>query len=400
MKKILLGVGASISVYKAVEIVRLLKKEGFAVKVLMTEDATKFVSPLSFEVVSEERVIIDQFKDADNRRVEHIRLAREYDLFLIAPATLDLIGKLSAGIADSFLSLVFYAFEKKIIISPAMNSSMYKHPVNQRNIEFLKSTGIEFLEPDSGSLACGEEGIGRLPEPEFIVEKIKYELTEKIFKGKKILITGGPTRERWDDFRFISNPSSGKTGVFLAEKARDFGGKTILITGKTSLKKPWGVEIVEIESAEEMLEEVKKRIAETDIFIMSAAVADFKPSEYRKGKVKKDNISDSFKLSLSKTPDILKTVGAKKRENQIFVGFSAQESMDIQEAKGKLKDKKLDMIVLNKITGERGGFGSDENKVIIISKDGEERETGFLKKDKIAEIILKEIYERWVKERK
>ncbi len=400
MKKVLLGVSASISAYKAVEIVRLLKKRGYKVKVLMTKDATKFISPLTFEVVSEESVIVDQFKDADNKKVEHIRLAREYELLLIAPASLDLIGKLSCGIADSFLALIFYAFEKKVLISPAMNSSMYNHPVNQKNIRYLKSIGVDFIEPDSGSLACGEEGIGRLPSPEYIVERVEAELTDKILKDKKILITGGPTREKLDDFRFLSNPSSGKTGLFLAEKARNFGAEVILISGKTALKRPWGVEYVEIESARDMEREVKRRIKDIDILIMSAAVADFRPEIYKKGKIRKEKIKNTYDLKLVKNPDILKEVSKVKKKGQIFVGFSAQENLNVDEAKKKLKEKKLDLIILNKISDKRGGFESDENKVIIISKDEDIKKTKFLSKEEIAEKILRFIYEKWVKKEK
>ena len=400
MKKVLLGVSASISAYKAVEIVRLLKKRGYKVKVLMTEDATKFISPLTFEVVSEESVIVDQFKDADNKKVEHIRLAREYELLLIAPASLDIIGKLSCGIADSFLALIFYAFEKKVLISPAMNSSMYNHPVNQKNIKYLKSIGVDFIEPDSGSLACGEEGIGRLPSPEYIVERVEAELTDKILKDKKILITGGPTREKFDDFRFLSNPSSGKTGLFLAEKARNFGAEVILISGKTALKRPWGVEYIEISNARDMEREVKNRIKDIDILIMSAAVADFRPEIYKKGKIKKEKIKDTYDLKLVKNPDILKEVSKAKKKGQIFVGFSAQENLNMDEAKKKLKEKKLDLIILNKISDKRGGFESDENKVIIISKDEDIEKTKFLTKEEIAEKILRFIYEKWVKKEK
>ncbi len=397
MKKIVLGVSASISAYKAVEIVRLLKKKGVWVKVLMTKDATRFVSPLTFEVVSEEKVIVDQFEDANNREVEHIKLAREADLFLIAPASLDLIGKLSTGIADSFLSLFFFAFEKKVLIAPAMNSSMFKHPVNQRNIESLKEIGVEFLEPDSGSLACGEEGIGRLPEPEFIVERVIFETEEKFFSGKKIIVTGGPTREKLDDFRFISNPSSGKTGYYLAKKARDFGGEVLFISGKTCFNSLWGVNYVEIESAEEMKREVKKGISNADILIMSAAVADFKPSEYRRGKIKKDEVSSSMEIKLERTPDILKEISGDKKKGQIFVGFSAQDNKKVEEAERKLKEKKLDLIVLNNIMEKRGGFESEENRVILIFNDGEVRKTDFILKEELAEIILRAIYEKWIK---
>ncbi len=397
MKKIVLGVSASISVYKAVEIVRLLKKRGFWVKVLMTKDATKFISPLTFEVVSEEKVIVDQFEDANNREVEHIRLAREADLFLIAPASLDLIGKLSSGLADSFLSLFFFAFEKKVLIAPAMNSSMFKHPVNQKNIGYLKGVGVEFLEPDSGSLACGEEGIGRLPEPEDIVERVVFETEEKIFLGKKIIITGGPTREKLDVFRFVSNPSSGKTGYYLAKKARDFGADVLFISGKTCFDGLWGVDYVEVEAAEDMKREVEKGISSADILIMSAAVADFKPSKYSRGKIKKEKISSLMGVEFERTPDILKELSKDKKKGQIFVGFSAQDNEETEEAERKLREKRLDLIVLNNIMEERGGFDSEENRVILIFNDGEMRKTDFILKEELAEVILRAIYEKWIK---
>ncbi len=395
MKKIILGVTGSIASYKAVEIVRLLKKKNYDVNVVLTPDATNFISPLIFEIVSENKVIIDQFKDPDNFKVEHVKMAREASLFVIAPASLNTMGKLANGIADNFLTLLFFAYKGTTLIAPAMNTAMYLHPVNQKNMEYLKSIGIRFIEPSEGALACGEEGIGRLADPEDIVDRIEDELTEKIYKGKKILISGGGTRERIDDFRFITNPSSGKTGIEFARISRNLGAETTLVSAKNTLKIPQGIDYVEIESAKEMAKELKKRINNSDILIMSAAVADFKPVKYRKGKIKKDSFS--YNLKLEKNPDILKELSKNKNPNQIFVGFSAEAELDKKEALKKLKDKNLDIIVLNSIKEKELGFGSDNNRAILIFKDGDIMDTGIISKKELANIILKKIYEKWIK---
>jgi len=394
MKKIILGVTGSIAAYKAVEIVSLLKKKDYTVKVILTRNATKFVSPLTFEAISGEKVIVGQFNDTNISKIEHISLAREADIFVVAPASLNTIGKFANGIADSFLTSLFFAFKGKTLIAPAMNTNMYDNPVNKKNMDFLKSTGIKFISPDAGDLACGEKGPGRLPEPLTIVERIEYELENKILKGKNILISGGPTREKIDDFRFISNPSSGKTGFELASVSRNFGAKTCLVTGKNFLKTPWGIEYIEVETADNMLKEMQKRANKCDILIMSAAVADFKPEKYYKGKIKKDNFKNNIKLK--RTPDILKQLSENKKEKQIFVGFSAESDFNRIKAFKKLEKKNLDIIILNIISEKGIGFESDKNKAVILFRDGEYFETDIITKNKLAKIILKNIYKKWI----
>jgi phosphopantothenoylcysteine decarboxylase/phosphopantothenate--cysteine ligase len=397
MKKIILGITGSIASYKGVEIVRLLKKRGYGVNVVMTPDSTNFISPLIFEIVSENKVIIDQFKDSDNYKVEHVKMAREADLMVVAPASLNTIGKFASGIADNFLALLFFAYTGKVLIAPAMNTAMYLHPVNRKNIDYLKSIGVDFITPSEGSLACGEEGVGRLAEPEEIVDIIESRLEKNIYNGKRILISGGGTREKIDDFRFITNPSSGKTGVEFARIARNFGAKTTLVSGKNNLKIPSEIDYIEIESADDMYRELKKKIKEADILIMSAAVADFKPADYQKGKIKKTDFS--LNLKLEKNPDILRELSLNKRKGQIFVGFSAEYGLEKKEALKKLKDKKLDIIVLNSIKEKNLGFGSDDNRTILLFKDGDIIDTGVISKRELAKLILEKIYEKWIQKR-
>ncbi len=395
MKKIILGVTGSIASYKAVEIVRLLKKRGYSVSVVMTPDSVNFISPLIFEIISENKVIIDQFKDSDNYKVEHVKMARETELFVIAPASLNTIGKFTSGIADNFLTLLFFAYTGKVLIAPAMNTAMYLHPVNKKNIEYLKSIGVDFISPSEGSLACGEEGVGRLAEPEDIVDIIESYLEKKLYKGKRILVSGGGTREKIDDFRFITNPSSGKTGVEFARIARNFGAETTLVSGKNNLKIPQGINYIEIESGKEMYEELNKKIKEADILIMSAAVSDFKPSDYKKGKIKKTDFS--LNLKLDKNPDILKELSLKKKGNQIFVGFSAEYGLEKKEAEKKLKEKNLDIIILNSIKEKNLGFGSEDNRTILIFKDGDIIDTGVISKRELAKLVLEKIYDKWIR---
>ncbi len=393
MKKVLLGVTSSVSAYKACEIVRLLKKRGYGVKVIMSENSTKFVSPLLFESLSQEKVIVDQFKDPEHTKIEHINVAREYDLFLIAPASLNTIGKLANGIADNFLTLVFFAFRNKVVLAPAMNNYMYEHPIHVENLKKLKKIGVEIIEPDSGSLACGEEGKGRLPEPEVIVDKVIMELSDNLFRGEKFVVTGGATREWIDNFRFISNPSSGKMGYWLAKKARDFGANVLYVRAKTSLKEPNFVESVEFETTDELYSILKEKIKGTKVLIMASAVSDFRSEKKYRGKIKKSD-KESLTIKLTKTIDILKSL-SKEKGDKYFIGFSAEMGFNVKEAKRKLKDKNLDLVVLNSISHPDSGFVSDKNKVKLIFKDGETVESDLLHKSEIAEIILREIHKKW-----
>lgn len=388
MKKIALGVSSSISIYKACEIIRLFQEEGLAVRVIMTENATNFINPYLFTALTGEKTIVDLFSE-EQRPIEHISLADEISLFLVAPATANVIGKFASGVADDFLSTFYLAVKCPVLIAPAMNEAMFLHPQTQENIRKLKSLGVEFVEPEAGYLACGKKGPGRLASPEKIVQKsLRLIRTKETFKKKIIVITAGPTREFLDPVRFLSNPSSGKMGYELAREAYELGAEVILISGPVDLQPPAGVYVEKVVTAEEMRQAVLKHFDRADVVVMAAAVADFKFSQSLPDKVMKENIGPA--LTIEKTPDILKELGSKKK-NQLLVGFAAETSQVTERAIQKMKQKNLDLMVANDVSRPETGFGSDENEVWLLWPDGRCKKIPRMSKRKISQEIFTEI---------
>ncbi|MBC7361563.1 MAG: bifunctional phosphopantothenoylcysteine decarboxylase/phosphopantothenate--cysteine ligase CoaBC [Candidatus Aminicenantes bacterium] len=388
MKKIALGVCSSISLYKACEIIRLFQEEGFSVRVIMTEKATRFINPYLFTSLTGERTIVHLF-DEQQRPIEHISLVDEVSLLLVAPATANIIGKLASGVADDFLSTFYLAVKCPVLIAPAMNEAMFLHPQTQENIRKLKNLGVEFVEPESGYLACGKKGPGRLASPEKIVQKsLRLVRSKEIFKNKVILITAGPTREFLDPVRYLSNPSSGKMGYELAREAYELGAEVILISGPVDLEPPAEVYVEKVITAEEMRQAVLKHYARADVVVMAAAVADFKFSQSLPDKVKKEKIGPS--LTIEKTPDILQELGASKSQ-QLLVGFAAETSQVTDRAFQKMKQKNLDLMVANDVSRPETGFGSDDNEVWLLWPDGRSKKIPRMSKRKISQQIFSEI---------
>ncbi|MBI5050940.1 MAG: bifunctional phosphopantothenoylcysteine decarboxylase/phosphopantothenate--cysteine ligase CoaBC [Nitrospirae bacterium] len=385
-KNILLGITGSIAAYKSIDIVKGLTKEGAVVTVVMTDAACRFVSPVVLESESGRRVHTDLFAEGSLREdyFSHINLAKESQLFIIAPATANTISKLACGIADNLLTAVWLAYKGTALIAPAMNWRMYENPLVKKNIGELKKYGVTFIGPEYGSLACGEEGIGRMAEPEDIVEAAKAALVPKDMSGHKILVTAGPTREALDPVRFISNRSSGKMGYAIAKAALRRGADVTLVSGPSSLQTPEDVSFISVESASEMKNEVLKHFSNSTSVIMASAVSDFSPASQSKTKIKK---ADTMTINLKKTPDILAELGRKKGK-RFLVGFAAETGRNIANAKNKLKEKNLDLIVMNDVTAKGAGFDSDTNIVTIINKKGKVTDYPLMKKEDVADIIL------------
>ena len=368
-KRVVIGVTGGISVYKALDIVSTLKKHDVEIKVIMTESAKEFVTPLAFQSLSQNMVITDMFAEPKAWEIQHISLAQWADLMLIAPATANIIGKIANGIADDMLSTSIMATEAKVIFAPAMNTKMYENKIVQDNINKLKKYGYSFIEPASGRLACGDIGKGKLANVSDIVERVLSELEEKEqdLLGKKVLVTAGPTIAPLDPVRFITNKSTGKMGYAIAKEAKERGAEVILVSGPTNIPKIADINFISIKTNSEMKEAVLKYYDTADIVIKSAAVADYKPKEYSDEKIKKGE--GDLELTLTRDSDILKILGERKKE-QILVGFAAESNNVLENAEKKLKNKNLDFIVANDITARDTGFGSEDNKVTILSKDG------------------------------
>lgn len=385
-KNVVVGVAGGIAVYKVVDVVSRLKKQGANVHVIMTQAAANFVTPLTFREISGHPVVVDMWAEVTNWNVEHIALASSADLFLLAPATGNIIGKIANGIADDMLSTTVMATTAPVLLAPAMNTNMYLNPIVQQNITKLTQLGYHFIEPGCGMLACGVEGIGRLPEPEMIVGKVVELFKQKNdFAGKKILITAGGTQEAIDPVRYIGNRSSGKMGYALAKAAAARGAKVTLISGPTHLKPPAGVTTQYIESAAQMREAVLSHYPASDIVIKAAAVADYRPQTMSPNKIKKN--SSTLDLVLEKTPDILFELGQLKKQ-QILIGFAAETQELVAHAQEKLARKNLDMIVANDITVPGAGFNVDTNIVKLIHRDGRIEELAKMSKEELAGIIL------------
>lgn len=390
MSNILIGITGGIAVYKIPYLCRKFISGGHSVKVIMTENAAKFVTPLTFEAITKNRVYIDDYLvDTEPGSIDHIDLGKWADTVIIAPATANTIAKFACGIADNLLCSAYLALEKnkRVFIAPAMNTNMYLNPSTQQNIDILRKRGHIILDPVEGELACKDTGIGKMQEPDNIYENVVYHTQEnQPLKGVKIIVTAGPTVEDIDPVRFISNRSSGKMGFAIGEKAEQMGAEVLMITGPVNIKSH--LNTINIRSAEEMLETLKKNILQYDVLIMSAAVADYTVREYSYSKIKK---SDDLLLRLRKNPDILSELSAEKKNGQIFVGFAA-ESDNLQEnALKKLKSKNLDFIIANDISRDDIGFDSDFNEVTIFSKNGSKEKISKCSKKQIAEIILKRI---------
>ncbi len=385
-KCVVVGVSGGVAVYKALDVISRLRKKDVEVHVIMTKSATEFVTPLSFQSLSQNMVITDMFAEPKAWEIQHISLAKKADLMLIVPATANIIGKVANGIADDMLSTTIMATKAPVVFCPAMNTNMYENPIVQRNISLLKELGYEFIEPASGRLACGDEGKGKLQDTEIIAEETLRRIhSTKDLVGKKVVVTAGPTIVPIDPVRILTNRSSGKMGYSIAEEARDRGAEVVLISGPTSLRKPNGIKVIDVKTNEDMFNAIKNEFEDADIVIKSAAVADYKAKNYSSEKIKKTG--DDLNLIFERDRDILKTLGDMK-ENQILVGFAAESSNLKENAKGKLERKNLDYIVANDISKPETGFASDENKVTIISKSGEEVSLEKMSKREVAKNIF------------
>ena len=394
-KTVLLGVTGSIAAYKAADLASRLMKQHAQVHVIMTENAAKFISPITFETLTNRKCITDTFDrnyPSDLPvEVEHIALAKKADLVIVAPATANIIAKMAYGIADDMLSTTLLACTCPVLVSPAMNTKMYEHPATQANLAVLRQRGVKIIEPSSGLLACGDEGKGKLPEPAVLVDHILAEIAcPKDLAGKKILVTAGPTRESLDPVRFITNHSSGKMGYAIAHAAALRGADVTLVSGPVSLTPPLGVKLVPITSAHDLFCAVTAVSAEQDIIIKAAAVADYRPVSVSDEKIKKAD--NDLSLSLARTEDTLQYLGERKSEGQILCGF-AMETSDLEnKARAKLKKKNLDMIVANNVKVAGAGFGTDTNVVTFITKDSTQQ-LEIMSKENVAMKLLDRLLE-------
>ena len=389
---VVLGVSGGIAAYKALEIVSQLIKKDIEVHVIMTEAATKFVTPLSFQSLSQNMVTCDMFTEPKAWEIQHISLAEKADVFLVAPATANIIGKVANGIADDMLSTTIMATNAKVIFAPAMNTNMYNNPIVQENIKKLKSFGYGFIDPAEGRLACGTSGTGKLESPDIIVDRVLMELNEKKdLINKNVLVTAGPTIAQLDPVRFITNRSTGKMGYAIAKEARNRGANVTLVSGPTNLEIPKNIEFIKVSTNEEMRREVVKRFDDADIVIKSAAVTDYKPKNYSDQKIKKGE--GDLEISFTRDNDILMELG-KSKQKQILVGFAAESQNLKDNAMSKLERKNLDYIVANDISAKDTGFASDDNKVIILSNKGTEISLDKMSKEKIARNLFDIIVEK------
>ena len=393
-KRIVLGVTGSIAAYKAAELVRLLKKAGAEVQVLMTRDAARFIPPLTLGTLSEREVLTEIFPEhadaASGSWTKHVHLGLWADLFLVAPATATTISKLAAGVCDSMLTAVALSARCPLVVAPAMDHDMMRHPATQRNLAMLRADGVDVIEPEHGELASGLVGTGRLPEPATLVERIAAKLDAQAQRagtltGRRVLVTAGPTHEAIDPVRFLTNGSTGTMGYALAAAAARRGADVTLVSGPTALPTPDGVLRVDVTSADEMHAAVQRR-ADADLVVMAAAVADYTPAEPSDRKVKKGD--GDLTLRLRRTPDILAALGERKRDGQTLVGFALETHDGIEHARGKLDRKNLDWIVLNHANEAGAGFGPGTNRVTILGRDGTAEELAQMPKAAVAEAIL------------
>lgn len=391
-KTILLGVTGSIAAYKIAGLASALVKAGASVHVLMTENAVNFINPITFETLTGHKCLVDTFDRNFEFSVEHVSLAKTADLFLVAPASANVIGKLAHGIADDMLTTTFMACTCPKLVSPAMNTRMYENNILQDNLKTLGHYGIEVIRPADGYLACGDTGAGKMPEPETLFEYIlRAAGYPKDLAGKKILVTAGPTRESIDPVRYITNHSTGKMGYAIAKAAAYRGAEVTLVTGPVALKPPLFVNTVPVESAEEMYEAVTAAAEAQDIIIKAAAVADYRPSQMAEDKIKKAD--GNMDIALERTKDILGWLGSHRRPGQFLCGFSMETRDLLANSRAKLEKKNADMIVANSLKTEGAGFGTDTNLVTLITKEGQ-TELPKMTKEKVADRLLDEIRNR------
>ncbi len=396
-KNVVLGVTGGIAAYKACEIISGLKKIGAGIDVIMTQSATEFITPYTFQSLTGNPVIVNMFESPKYWDMEHISLAQKSDILLIAPATANILGKVAAGIADDMLSTTIMASDKPVVFAPAMNTKMFENPVVQKNIATLMERGYHIIPPKGGILACGDEGQGKLQDVPVILEELQRiyqqesETPKKDLEGLRFLVTAGPTREVIDPVRFLSNHSTGKMGYEIAKAIVKRGGQVSLISGPSSLKIPEGVEFIPVETAEEMFEAVKKTYPKCDVLIKSAAVSDYRPKLQNPQKMKKENKEEEFQLTLVRNPDILLEMGKIKEAGKIHVGFAAETENVIEHGKEKIQKKNLDFIVANDVTEEGAGFAHDTNIVYFIDKDGKYTKTEKVEKSAIAHEIIDKV---------
>lgn len=389
-KKIVVGVSGGIAAYKACDLVRKLVLAGADINVVMTKNAKQFVTPLTFQTLSNNKVSTDLFDLEREAEIGHIALADNADVIVVAPATATMIGKTASSIADNLLNAVILATKAPVLLCPAMNVNMYENSIVQDNLSKLKEHGYHILEPSEGTLACGWEGKGRLPDTHIILQEIQKILTPKDLADERVLVTAGPTREYLDPVRFISNPSSGKMGYAVASSAWKRGAQVILVSGYTNIEHPHGVQTITVETAEQMYSTVMDYSDWATIVVKSAAVGDYSPVEVTNEKVSKRN--GSFDLKLEKTKDILFELG-KNKNGKLLVGFAAETNDVIQKGKAKLSEKNLDMIVINDVTKEGSGFSVDTNSAIILNSRGKQKEYDVIPKELLAEKIFDEVVE-------
>ena len=388
-KHVVLGITGSIAAYKTAGLASMLVKKGCHVQVLMTENATNFINPITFETLTGNKCLVDTFDRNFEFSVEHVALAKQADVVMIAPASANIIAKLAHGLADDMLTTTVLACRCKKIIAPAMNTNMYENPVVQDNIKICEKYGMEVIKPAVGYLACGDTGAGKMPEPAELFDYIEKESgAQKDLEGRKILVTAGPTREAIDPVRYITNHSTGKMGYAVAKAAALRGADVTLITGKTDTPKPRFVKLIEIESARDMFEAVTKAAAEQDIIIKAAAVADYRPKSAGTEKTKKTD--GDMAIELERTDDILKWLGAHRKEGQFLCGFSMETQNMLENSRVKLDKKNIDMIVANNLKVEGAGFGTDTNVVTIITRE-RNLELEKMTKEEVADRLLDEI---------
>ncbi|MBI5656208.1 MAG: bifunctional phosphopantothenoylcysteine decarboxylase/phosphopantothenate--cysteine ligase CoaBC [Geobacter sp.] len=387
-KTIVLGVSGGIAAYKAVELVRLFTKAGATVQVIMTKAATEFVGPLTFQTLSGNPVHQQLFNLIEEQEIGHISLAERADLFVIAPATANVIGKIASGIADDLLTTAVMATRAPVLIVPAMNVNMFQNPLYKANEERLRNLGYRFVAPVTGMLACGWQGEGKMQDPAVILEEAVALLAPDDLAGETVLVTAGPTREEIDPVRFISNHSSGKMGYAIARAAWRRGARVILVSGPTCLPDPWGPETVRVSTAAQMLEAVQARLKESSIVIKAAAVADYRPKERSEAKVKKH--AGQMTLEMERNPDILAEVGRQK-DGRLVIGFAAETEDLLANARRKLQEKNLDLIVANDVGQPGAGFDVETNIVRLLFPDGRVEEPGIMPKEELADLILDRI---------
>lgn len=391
-KHIVLGVTGSIAAYKIASLASMLKKKQADVTVIMTQNATNFINPITFETLTGNKCLVDTFDRNFRYSVEHVALAKQADVFLVAPASANVIAKAAHGLADDMLTTTLLACTCPKIVAPAMNTRMFQNEIVQDNLKRLEHYGMEVIHPASGYLACGDTGEGKMPEPEVLYEYIVKALTPKDMAGRHVLVTAGPTQEKMDPVRYISNHSTGKMGYAIAEQAMRRGADVTLVSGRVTIQPPIGVHVVPIVSAADMAQAVKERADEQDIIIKAAAVADYRPADVSDEKVKKKD--DSLSLALERTEDILAYLGAHRREGQFLCGFSMETEHMIENSRAKLEKKNIDMIVANNLKQKGAGFGTDTNVVTLLTRE-ETVELPMMSKEEVADALLDYIMEHW-----